>query len=313
MTFTQLEIFVLVAELRGFTAAASRLAISQSAVSHSLKSLERELGVDLIVRHQANLEVTQIGRQLLRRAREILGVSEAMQQEIAATRGLRRGSLRIGSFGPTSSLKLLPAILQAYRRSYPEIDIRIEEGGDHEVTQWILDRRVDVGFVVLPEEPFNRRVGVGLVVSPEERFDTVSLVEDQLVSLIPKQHALAKKRLISLADLCNEPFIMSEAGSAALIEPLFTAAGVVPQVRYRIAQVITILGMVERGDGVSIVAELALPDRIAVTHPGLVKLPLRPAARRRVGLAARDLRQATPAAKAFLDIAKKIAQKIPIN
>lgn len=313
MTFTQLEIFVLVAELRGFTAAASRLAISQSAVSHSLKSLERELGVDLIVRHQANLEVTQIGRQLLRRAREILGVSEAMQQEIAATRGLRRGSLRIGSFGPTSSLKLLPAILQAYRRSYPEIDIRIEEGGDHEVTQWILDRRVDVGFVVLPEEPFNRRVGVGLVVLPEERFDTVSLVEDQLVSLIPKQHALAKKRLISLADLCNEPFIMSEAGSAALIEPLFTAAGVVPQVRYRIAQVITILGMVERGDGVSIVAELALPDRIAVTHPGLVKLPLRPAARRRVGLAARDLRQATPAAKAFLDIAKKIAQKIPIN
>lgn len=313
MTFTQLEIFVLVAELRGFTAAASRLAISQSAVSHSLKSLERELGVDLIVRHQANLEVTQIGRQLLRRAREILGVSEAMQQEIAAVRGLRRGSLRIGSFGPTSSLKLLPAILQAYRRSYPEIDIRIEEGGDHEVTQWILDRRVDVGFVVLPEEPFNRRVGVGLVVLPEERFDTVSLVEDQLVSLIPKQHALAKKRLISLADLCNEPFIMSEAGSAALIEPLFTAAGVVPQVRYRIAQVITILGMVERGDGVSIVAELALPDRIAVTHPGLVKLPLRPAARRRVGLAARDLRQATPAAKAFLDIAKKIAQKIPIN
>lgn len=313
MTFTQLEIFVLVAELRGFTAAASRLAISQSAVSHSLKSLERELGVDLIVRHQANLEVTQIGRQLLRRAREILGVSEAMQQEIAAARGLRRGSLRIGSFGPTSSLKLLPAILQAYRRSYPEIDIRIEEGGDHEVTQWILDRRVDVGFVVLPEEPFNRRVGVGLVVLPEERFDTVSLVEDQLVSLIPKQHALAKKRLISLADLCNEPFIMSEAGSAALIEPLFTAAGVVPQVRYRIAQVITILGMVERGDGVSIVAELALPDRIAVTHPGLVKLPLRPAARRRVGLAARDLRQATPAAKAFLDVAKKIAQKIPIN
>lgn len=313
MTFTQLEIFVLVAELRGFTAAASRLAISQSAVSHSLKSLERELGVDLIVRHQANIEVTQIGRQLLRRAREILGVSEAMQQEIAAARGLRRGSLRIGSFGPTSSLKLLPAILQAYRRSYPEIDIRIEEGGDHEVTQWILDRRVDVGFVVLPEEPFNRRVGVGLVVLPEERFDTVSLVEDQLVSLIPKQHALAKKRLISLADLCNEPFIMSEAGSAALIEPLFTAAGVVPQVRYRIAQVITILGMVERGDGVSIVAELALPDRIAVTHPGLVKLPLRPAARRRVGLAARDLRQATPAAKAFLDIAKKIAQKIPIN
>ena len=307
MTFTQLEIFVLVAQLRGFTAAASRLAISQSAVSHSLKSLERELGVDLIVRHQVNLEVTEIGQQFLRRAREILGVSEAMRQEVAAARGLRRGSVRIGSFGPTSSLKLLPAILEAYRRSYPEIDIHIEEGGDQEVTQWILDRRVDVGFVVLPEERFDRRVDASFVVLREERFHTVSLVEDQLMALIPKQHALAQKRSISLADLCSEPFIMSEAGSAALIEPLFTAGGVVPQVRYRIAQVITILSMVERGEGISIVAELALPDCLAVTHPGLVKLPLRPAAKRRVGLAARDLRQATPAAKAFLDIAKKIA------
>ncbi len=82
MTFTQLEIFVLVAELRGFTAAATQLSISQSAVSHALKSLERELGVDLIKRHQAAIEVTEIGRQLLGRAREILGLSEAMRQEV---------------------------------------------------------------------------------------------------------------------------------------------------------------------------------------------------------------------------------------
>jgi len=291
MTFTQLELFALVAELRGFTAAATKLGISQSAVSHALKSLERELGVDLIVRHQASIEVTEIGQQLLLRAREILGLSEAMRQEIAAARGLNRGSLRIGSFGPTSSLKLLPAILEAYRERYPDIEVHVDEGGDAEVTQWMLERRVDVGFVVLPDE----------------RFDTVSLVEDQLVALIPAGHALARKRSVALAELCDSPFIMTEAGCAALIEPLFTAAGLVPQVRYRIAQVITILGMVERGDGVSIVAELALPDRVEATHSGLVRVPLKPAARRRVGLAVRDLRQATPAAKAFLEVAKEVA------
>lgn len=287
MTFTQLEIFALVAELRGFTAAASKLGISQSAVSHALKSLERELGVDLIVRHQANIEVTEIGQQLLLRTREILGLSEAMRQEIAAARGLSRGSLRIGSFGPTSSLKLLPAILEAYRERYPGIDVQVEEGGDNDVTQWLLERRVDVGFVVLPDE----------------RFDTVSLVEDQLVALIPAAHALAKKRSVTLAELCDSPFIMTEAGCAPLIEPLFAAAGLVPQVRYRMAQMITILGMVQRGDGVSIVAELALPDRAAVTHDGMVRVPLRPAVKRRVGLAVRDVRQATPAAKAFLQVA----------
>lgn len=294
MTFTQLEIFALVAELRGFTAAASKLGISQSAVSHALKSLEHELGVDLIMRHQSSVEVTEIGRQLLLRTREILGLSEAMRQEIAAARGLSRGSLRIGSFGPTSSLKLLPAILEGYRERYPGIDVHVDEGSDAEVTQWILERRVDVGFVVLPDE----------------RFDTVSLVEDQLVALIPADHALARRRSVTLAELCDSPFIMTEAGCATLIEPLFTAAGLVPQIRYRIAQVITILGMVERGDGVSIVAELALPDRIAATHPGFVSLPLKPAAKRRVGLAVRDQRQATPAAKAFLQVAKAAAPKL---
>lgn len=294
MTFTQLEIFALVAELRGFTAAALQLSISQSAVSHALKSLERELGVDLIKRHQAAIEVTEVGQQLLGRAREILGLAEAMRQEVADARGLKRGSLRIGSFGPTSSLKLLPAILDEYRRRYPDIEIHVDEDADDEVIQWIQDRRVDVGFVVLPEE----------------RFDTLSLVEDQLVALVPASHALAAKPAVTLAELCKGPFIMSEGGCAALIEPLFTAAGLTPQVRYRISQMITIFGMVERGDGVAIVAELALPDGVEQSHPGLVKLPLRPRVKRRVGLAVHDMRQLTPAAKAFMDVAKALAPKL---
>ncbi|WP_317204925.1 LysR family transcriptional regulator [Janthinobacterium sp.] len=294
MTFTQLEIFALVAELRGFTAAAAKLAISQSAVSHALKALERELGVELLVRHQASVELTDIGRQLLLRAREILGLSEAMRQEVADARGQRRGSLRIGSFGPTSSLKLLPAILDEYRRRYPGIEVRVDEGGDHEVTQWILDRRVDVGFVVLPAE----------------RYHTVSLVEDQMVALLPRRHALAGRASVRLEELCGAPFIMSEAGCAALIEPLFTAENLVPTVRYRIAQIITILGMVERGDGLSIVAELALPDRLASSYPDLVVLPLDPPVKRRVGLAVRDLRQSTPACAAFLDIAREVAPRL---
>lgn len=238
--------------------------------------------------------MTEVGRQLLGRAREILGLAEAMRQEVADARSLKRGSLRIGSFGPTSSLKLLPAILDEYRRRYPDIEIHVEEDADDEVIQWIQDRRVDVGFVVLPEE----------------RFDTLSLVEDQLVALVPATHALASRSAVALSDLCNEPFIMSEGGCAALIEPLFTAAGLTPQVRYRISQMITIFGMVERGDGVAIVAELALPDGVEVSHPGLIRLPLRPRVKRRVGLAVHDMRQLTPAAKAFLDVAKVLALKL---
>ena len=291
MTFTQLEIFTLVAELRGFSAAAMQLGISQSAVSHALKALEKEMGVDLIVRHQASAELTEVGRQLLLRAREILGLSEAMRQEAADVLGQRQGSLRIGSFGATSSLNLLPAITAQFRQRYPGIELRIDEGADHEVVQWIRERRVDVGFLVLPDE----------------RFDTVPLVQDQMMALLPRSHPLAGETAVTLAQLCADPFIMSEAGCAALIEPLFANAQLKPDVPYRISQMITIFDMVSRGTGVSIVAEMALPRHLASQFPELIALPLDPPVIRKVGLAVRDRRQNTPATNAFLELARQMA------
>ena len=291
MTFTQLEIFTLVAELRGFSAAAMQLGISQSAVSHALKALEKEMGVDLIVRHQASAELTDVGRQLLLRAREILGLSEAMRQEAADVLGQRQGSLRIGSFGATSSLNLLPAITARFKERYPGIELRIDEGADHEVVQWIRERRVDVGFLVLPDE----------------RFDTVPLVQDQMMALLPRSHPLAGETAVTLAQLCADPFIMSEAGCAALIEPLFANAQLKPEVPYRISQMITIFDMVSRGTGVSIVAEMALPRHLASQFPELIALPLDPPVIRKVGLAVRDRRQNTPATNAFLELARQMA------
>lgn len=292
MTFTQLEIFALVAELRSFTAAAARLGISQSAVSHALKSLETEFGLDLVIRERGTIEMTPVGQQLLLRTREILGLAEAMRQEVAAARGLHRGVLRIGSFGPTSSLKLLPVLLAAYRERHPGIDVQVEESSDSEVAQWLLDRRIDAGFVSLPDE----------------RFDTVLMAVDQLVALVPVNHPLASARTVTLEQLCGAPFIMTEAGSAGLIEPLFAAEGLALKPRYRMAQIITILGMVECGEGTSIVAELALPATLYRTHPGIVKLPLKPMVKRRIGLAVRSLRHAAPAARALLDLARELAR-----
>ena len=287
MTFTQLEIFVLVAELRGFTAAAMRLSISQSAVSHAIKALEQEMGVGLIQRHQAVIELTDIGAQLVLRAREILGLGETMRQEAADARGLKRGTLRIGSFGPTSSLRLLPKILAEYRKEYPGIEVRIDEGADLEVIQWLQDRRVDIGFVVLPED----------------RFDTVPIAEDQLVALLPSAHPLAKQPDVKLEALCDGPFILTQAGSAALVERIFAAAKLVPKIRYRSAQLISTLGMVERGDGVTIVAELALPEVDSARPTAYVQRPLNPPVPRRIGLAVHNQRQASPATQAFIEIA----------
>lgn len=297
MTFTQLEIFVLVAELRGFTSAAMRLSISQSAVSHAIKALEQEMGVELIERHQAAIELTDIGAQLLLRAREILGLSETMRQEAADARGMKRGTLRIGSFGPSSSLRLLPKILDEYRKAYPDIEVRIDEGADLEVIQWIQDRRVDIGFVVLPEE----------------RFDSFPIAEDQLVALLPSNHPLAGQPNVRLEALCDAPFILTQAGSATLVERIFAAAKLVPKIRYRSAQLLSTLGMVESGAGVTILAELALPAIDSARPAAYVTRPLDPPVPRHIGLAVHNQRQASPATQAFIEIATRLHRQGLLN
>ncbi|WP_223547969.1 LysR family transcriptional regulator [Pseudomonas sp. A-B-19] len=287
MTLTQLEIFSLVAELQGFTAAANRLGISQSAVSHALKSLELELGVELLRRHQSRVELSDIGQQLLLRARAMLGLANTLRQEAADARGMKRGTLRIGSFGPTSSIKLLPLILQQYHAAHPGIEVHIDEGPDRQVLQWLEERRIDIGFVVLPEE----------------RFDTVALIEDQMVALLPVDHPLAVLDSLSLKDLCDFPFVLTEAGSSELVSRLFTAARLTPNIRYRCSQLMSTLDVVARGDGVTVVAEGSLPNRI---DDRCVKKPLSPAVLRQVGLAVLDRRQASPATLAFINLAASL-------
>lgn len=287
MTLTQLEIFSLVAELRGFTSAASRLGITQSAVSHAIKALEQELGVELIHRHASQFELSDIGQQLLLRARTLLGVAATMHQEAADARGMKRGTLRIGSFGPSSSMKLLPAILADYRVRYPGIEVHIDEGPDRQVLQWLDERRIDVGFVVLPQE----------------RFDTVALLQDQLVAVLAAEHPLAAKAALNLEELCHDPFVLTEAGSAELVSRLFQNAGLSPNIRYRSSQLLSTLETVARGDGLSLVAQLSLPQ---TPDPRYVQLPLLPAAIRQIGIAVLDRRQSSPATLAFIEQAQRL-------
>ncbi|MDF9301699.1 LysR family transcriptional regulator [Tritonibacter mobilis] len=288
MTFGQLEIFVALSEAQSFTLTARRLGISQPAVSHALKSLETALNVSLFDRQGSQIVLTPIGAQLLERAREILGLSRTMQQEAASFRGLDTGNLRIGSFGATSSLQLLPDLMSAFHRAYPGIDVFIEEAADDIIVKWLEERRIDMGFVVLPDD----------------RFETIPIATDQFVALVPRQSALAKQERVTLSDLCNDPFIMPESGSVKIVSALFAAAGLTPQTRYRTSQLLSTLSMVGRGQGVSVVAEMAVP----AAHPDApwVIRPLSPAHPRMIGLALHPTAVRSPAVTAFLRIAKTL-------
>lgn len=280
MTLTQLEVFSTVAELRGFTAAAHRLGISQSAVSHSMKALEDELGVLLVLRGQNVVELTDIGGQLLGRARAMLGLAETIRQEASATRDLQQGLLRIGSFGPTSSIHMIPQIMNVFSKYHPGIEVQIDEGPDNQIVQWLQERRIDIGFVVLPDD----------------RFKTYLLETDQMVAVIPEQHRLASKNAIALAELCEDPFLLTEAGSTDLIQRMFAKKKLVPRIKYRCSQIMSTLDIVSRGAAVTVIAKAALPK-----YPrGWVSRPLDPPVERDVGLAVLNEAESSPATRAFI-------------
>lgn len=287
MTFTQLEVFAALARAGSFSRAAALLGITQSAVSHAVRGLETELGVPLVLREGAQSKLSEAGSRLLVRANDILQQREAMMQEAATTRGIARGTLRIASFGSTSSLRLLPALLAAYQRAQPEVEVQIEEQDDATVVRWLLEQRVEIGFVILPDD----------------RFETVALAEDEFVALIPQGHRLARRHSVQLRDLDGEAFIRTDAGSGSTVDRLLAEAGATPRVLYRFEQLSSILGFVSQGHAVAIAARLALPDEA----PGVVYRPLSPRQRRTTGLAVRSMKRLSPAAASFVEVARRHA------
>jgi DNA-binding transcriptional LysR family regulator len=275
---------VTLAETGGFTTTAARLGVTQSAVSHAVRALEQALGVALVDRRVAPLALTDVGRRLLPHARGALAHAAALGQEAEAAKGLAAGTLRIGSFGATSSLKLLPDLLAEFGHRYPQIEVLIDEAADEVVEQWLLERRVELGFVTLPDD----------------RFHTVTLAEDEYVAVLPDRHALAGAAEVPIAALAGVPFIMMQEGAHRTIEPILQRAAVRPRILYRFSQVISILGVVQRGLGVSIAPRLALPDR----YPDVAYRPLAPRAPRRVALAMRDVAELSPVTRVFVQLAE---------
>lgn len=290
MTFTQLSIFALLAEQKSFTVVAHRLQISQSAISHAIKSLEQDWDVTLFHRDHNDVELTEAGIRLLLYVKEILNISNQLKQEISDIQGFHSGTLRIGSFGASSSNVLIPLILEKFSAKYPNIEVFIKEGTDKDIAQWIQDRSIDVGFVVLPDD----------------RFDTFSVMNDIFVALIPKSYALSKKSAVSLAELAEHPFLMTSAGSQSHVTEMFRKANLSPKIKCYFSQILTIINMVNNQAGVSIVADMALNQELMTLFPNVQKLPLSPNIKRSIGLAVKNKKQMSPIAEAFIEIAQMV-------
>jgi DNA-binding transcriptional LysR family regulator len=145
----QLEHFVAAAEAGHFTRAAGRCHISQSALSTSIRSLERELGVPLFARTTRKVELTEAGRVLLDEARGTLAAATSARNAVLAMRGLLRGSLTVGGI-PTPGQLDQAALLARFRDRYPAVHIRYVRDTSMALIPEVESSRLDVAFVSLP-------------------------------------------------------------------------------------------------------------------------------------------------------------------
>lgn len=288
MNLTQVQVLLTLAETGSFTQAGDKIGMTQSAVSHALNNLETELGVQLLERSRGGVSLTPIGERLLPHALEIMQRVDAVYQEAAHSRGIMNGKLRIATF-PSVSARLLPDILRRLNTLHPMLEVVLFDGSDEECVEWIEQGVVDVGFVTFAGA-----------------MEIISLMRDEMLAILPADHPKSNQNTITPAQLAESPFILSQAGCAYLIGKIYDEANQTFQTRFHVNDVFTIMAMVVEGLGVTIVPEMILPDRT----DGMKVLHLSPRSYRHLSLGVRSLAQATPAARAFIEITQAVvAQK----
>lgn len=279
-----LQALLAVADQGSYTRAAAKLGLTQSAVSHAVASLETRLGVALLERRDDGVHLTPLGERVAAHAREIVRLKLALVREADLARRARRGRVRVASFGPTASRRLLPPLLDAFGRRYPDVEVTVVEGTDDEAAQWLRAAEVDVAFVKLPDD----------------EFETVCVAEDALTVVLPAGHPLVTGARVAPDGLAGEPFILSSGGCERLV---LSAVGDTPlDVRYEIRETDTVVAMVARRAGVAVVPRLALPD---LAPAGVAFVPLDTDQVRRVGMAVRRSAGAGSMARAFLALARR--------
>jgi DNA-binding transcriptional LysR family regulator len=268
-------------EYGNFTKAAEALNYSQSGISRMIKDLEVEWKVSLLERGRSGVRLTSEGLKLLPYAISVCNEYQKLQTQIDELHGLQSGLIRIATFSSVAT-HWLPNIIKAFQKEYPQVDYELLLGDYTEIESWILEGRVDCGFIRLPTHP---------------NLETIFLEQDKLLVILPKNHPLADCERFPLKALSEGPFMLLEKGEKAEISEIFERYNIQPKVQFTTWDDYAIMSMVEKGLGISILPELILkriPYQIVVKE---LEVP----AYRRIGLAMKDKESSSLAVKRFLD------------
>ncbi|MEU6981861.1 LysR family transcriptional regulator [Streptomyces sp. NPDC046324] len=286
MDLQQMRYVVAVAETNSFTRAAERCLVVQSALSHQIARLERELGARLFDRTSRRVRLTPAGAAFLPAARQCLEAAERAAAEVAAAVGEVRGRLAVGLI-PTVGAVDVPDALRDFRRRYPHVRIGLRVGASEDLAEQVRQGTVDVAFLGLP--PTTRPQGVA----------AHELARGRLVAVVAPDHPLAGGPAVDLRTLASEVFVDLPAGTAGRVQSdlAFSAAGLRRDVAFEVSTADLFLArLVARGLAVALLPAAFVPQLPGVTTIEVTDAPTR------VEYVVWSHTGRTPAATAFLAI-----------
>jgi DNA-binding transcriptional LysR family regulator len=301
LNVARLKVLKEVAYRGSLSSAAEALSYTQSAISQQIAALEAETGMALLERHPRGVSLTAAGQTLVGHAEGILARLDTAEAALSAIAGLRGGRLRMASF-PTAGSTLMPLAIAKFRVAYPDVELTLAEGEPEEIVPRL--RAGELDLALLFEFDDEQPLGEDLARSP--------LLEDPMYLALPREHRLAKKAKLRLAELQGEAWVQTSSASSCArhVVRCCHAAGFEPTVSFESDDYQTVQGLVAAGVGVALIPELAL----SVVREDIVIRALSPAPPvRQVIAATPEGARLVPAAPAMLGVLGQAADELEAN
>ncbi len=282
MNTQKIRILLEAIELGSLSKAGESLGYTQSALTQMMRSLEDEIGFPLLNKSPRGVEPTREALILLPAMRQMLNDEQILFQEISEIQGIHSGSIRVGSFTSTS-IRWLPKVLHYFQENYPDITFDINECGQDEMLQGIIDGTLDIALMSDPET---------------DAIDFIPILEEPMYVVFSKDHDLSSYDYVPLSELKKHPSIIESFDRDS--HKVFDQAGVSLDARFYSKDAIAILSMVQEGLGIAV-----LPELIIDQFPGDYDYRLLdPEVYRTLGIGVRNMRNCGPLARFLIKYIK---------
>lgn len=263
MNFEQLSYIKTVYEQESIVRASYMMHISQSAMSQSIASLEKELGYQLFYRSRKGTVPTKIGKLLIPKILEILEAKEHLMIEIDSLQTNIVGKLKIATI-PTIFYKLVPKALSQFKRDYPSVDIEVIEADREDIVSMVENNDIDLGLT--GQTTINE--------TPKNIIETSLNLTSNFKLIVPAKSKLTFKDTVDLEDIKDYPFVLYDRSFYHHHLRQFEQTSGELKIVFRTNNPVVLMRTVAEGLGVGIVSSLMLENEPFLNNELIEAIPL---------------------------------------